>query len=118
LLAEIARTCRAVVMEVPLERNVSAARAGKRSAAAEIGHLQRLDRRSAREIVRGAGMSIASELEDPLPLRVQLFFAESARARVAATAKWAARASLHRLAPALARRLFTVHYACLCLPAC
>jgi hypothetical protein len=26
------------------------------------------------------------------------------------------RASLHRLAPPLARRLFTVHYACLCLP--
>jgi hypothetical protein len=27
------------------------------------------------------------------------------------------RAGLHRLAPPLARRLFTVHYACLCVPA-
>jgi hypothetical protein len=30
--------------------------------------------------------------------------------------KWAARAALHGVAPPLARRLFTVHYACLCLP--
>src|SRR5205807_9724666 len=95
LLAEIARTCRAVVVEVPLERNISAARAGKRSGAAEIGHLQRLDRRAARQIVRSAGLAIAAELEDALPLRAQLFFADSAGARVAATSKWAVRASLH-----------------------
>ncbi len=36
--------------------------------------------------------------------------------RARAGAKRALRTCLHRLAPGLARRLFTVHYACLCLP--
>ncbi len=44
LLAEVARVCAAVVVEVPLEANMSARRAGKREHAAEVGHLQRLDR--------------------------------------------------------------------------
>ncbi len=44
LLSEVARACRAVVVEVPLEANWSARRAGKREHAAEVGHLQRLDR--------------------------------------------------------------------------
>lgn len=116
LLREVARACRAVVVEVPLEANWSARRAGKREHAAEVGHLQRLDRRAMREIVARAGLSIAAELEDPLPLEVHRFFADTPRQRAAARARWAVRAGLHRLAPALARRLFTVHYACLCLP--
>lgn len=116
LLREVARACRAVLVEVPLEANWSARRAGKREHAAEVGHLQRLDRRAIREIVARAGLSIAAELEDPLPLEVHRFFATTARGRAAGTAKWAVRASLHRLAPPLARAAFTVHYACLCLP--
>jgi SAM-dependent methyltransferase len=115
LLAEVARTCRAVLVEVPLEANLSARRAGKREHAAEVGHLHRLDRRAARQIVARAGLQIACELEDPLPLTVQRFFATGARGRAQATVKWATRASLHRLAPQLARRLFTVHYACMCV---
>src|ERR1700689_401124 len=47
LLTEVARACRAVVVEVPLEANLSARRAGKREHALEVGHLQRLDRRAA-----------------------------------------------------------------------
>ncbi|HEX3451778.1 MAG TPA: class I SAM-dependent methyltransferase [Solirubrobacteraceae bacterium] len=117
LLAEVARVCRAVVVEVPLEANLSARRSAKREHAAEVGHLQRLDRAAARAIVQRAGLDIASELEDPLPLSVQRFFASSARARAAASVKWALRSGLYRLAPAPARRLFTVHYACLCRPA-
>jgi SAM-dependent methyltransferase len=117
LLAEAARACGAVVMEVPLEANLSARRASKREHASEVGHLQRLDRGAAREIVALAGMRIAFELEDPLGLSAQLFFATTPLARARATTKWALRAGLHRLAPGLARRLFTVHYACLCLPA-
>ena len=105
-----------MLVEVPLEANWSARRAGKREHAAEVGHLQRLDRQAVREIVAGAGLSIAAELDDPLPLQVHRFFADTPPQRVAASAKWAARAGLHRLAPALARRVFTVHYACLCLP--
>lgn len=116
LLAEVARVCRVVALEVPLEANWSARRAGRRAHAAEIGHLQRLDRRATRALVSRAGLSVACELDDPLPRGVQLFFASGARARALATAKWALRSGLHGLAPALARRLFTVHYACLCLP--
>jgi SAM-dependent methyltransferase len=115
LLAEVARVCGAVVVEVPLEANVSARRAGKREHAAEVGHLQRLDRDAARAIVARAGLQIAGELEDALPLSVHRFFATSARASAQGTAKWAIRSSLHRVAPDLARRLFTVHYACLCV---
>jgi SAM-dependent methyltransferase len=116
LLAEVSRACRTVVLEVPLESNWSARRAGRRARAAEIGHMQRLDRGAARATVSRAGLSVACELEDPLPREVLLFFAASPRARALATAKWALRNGLHRLAAPLARRLFTVHYACLCVP--
>ncbi len=116
LLREVARACRAVLVEVPLEENISAKRASKREHADEVGHLQRLDRTAAREIVARAGLQIACELEDPLPLAVHRFFAVTPSARALATAKWTVRAGLHRLAPGLARHLFTVHYACLCLP--
>ncbi len=44
LLAEVARVCRAVLVEVPLEDNLSAKRASKREHAEEVGHLQRLSR--------------------------------------------------------------------------
>jgi SAM-dependent methyltransferase len=117
LLAEVARACRAVVLEVPLEANLSAGRARKREHAAEVGHLQRFSRTGAREIVARAGLCVAGELEDPLPLAVHRFFAAGRRARALAGAKWAVRAGTHRLCPPLARGLFTVHYACLCLPA-
>jgi SAM-dependent methyltransferase len=116
LLAEVARAARAVVVEVPLEDNLSARRASKREHANEVGHLQRLSRDGARLIVARAGLRVACELEDTLPLAVHRFFAATPPARATATAKWALRACLHRLAPGLARRLFTVHYACLCLP--
>jgi SAM-dependent methyltransferase len=115
LLAEVARACDAVLVEVPLEANLSARRAAKREHAAEVGHLQRLDRDGVRWIVARAGLHIACELDDPLPPEVYRFFAMTSFARGVATAKWALRAGLHRLVPAAARRLFTVHYACLCL---
>lgn len=117
LLGEVARVCETVVFEVPLEANVSARRASKREHAQEVGHLQRLDRDAARGIAARAGLSVAAELEDPLPLAVHRFFAQGAPARLRGTAKWALRSSLHRLARPLARRLFTVHYTCLCVPA-
>lgn len=116
LLAEVARVARAVVFEVPLEDNVSARRPAKRVHAEEIGHLQRLSRESARRIAGAAGLTIAAELQDALPLEVHRFFADGRLARGAATAKWAARAGTERFAPALARRAFTLHYAALCVP--
>jgi SAM-dependent methyltransferase len=114
LLAETARACARVVVEVPLEGNVSARRASKRALSGEVGHLQRLDRAGARALAASAGLRIQAELEDALSLRVQLFWAATPAARTRGAAKWALRASIHRAAPALARRLFTVHYACLC----
>lgn len=117
LLAEVARACRAVVVEVPLESNWSARRGVKREHAAQVGHLQRLDRDTVRAFVARAGLSIAAELDDPLPLEVHRFFATSPREQAAGTLKWAVRAGVHRLAPGLAHRAFTLHYACLCLPA-
>ncbi len=116
LLREIARACGAVLVEVPLEANVSAQRSSKRAHAAEVGHLQRLSRADVHELVRRAGLRIVAELDDALPLAVHTFFATSPPQRARATAKWSLRASAHRIAPALARRLFTVHYACLCVP--
>jgi SAM-dependent methyltransferase len=116
LLIEVARACEAVLVEVPLEANLSARRAVKREHASEVGHLQRLDRKAVRQMVARAGLRIACELEDPLPAAVQRFFASTASARAAASAKWALRTGIHKLAPALARRAFTLHYACLCLP--
>lgn len=114
LLAEVARVCGVVVVEVPLEANLSARRASKREHAAEVGHLQRLDRSAARAIVTGAGLQIAAELEDSLPRSAHTFFATSTSARARAGAKWALRSALHRLARPLALRLFTVHWAALC----
>jgi SAM-dependent methyltransferase len=115
LLAEVARACRTVLVEVPLEANWSARRRVKREHATEVGHLQRLSRAAAREMVTRAGLRIACELEDPLPLTAHRFFATNRSARMTATGKWALRAGLHRLSPAAARRLFTMHYACLCV---
>jgi SAM-dependent methyltransferase len=117
LLAEAARACAAVLVEVPLEQNLSARRASKRAGAAEVGHIQRLDRDAVHAIARRAGLRVVAELDDPLPRSVHRFFAASAAQRARADAKWATRASLAALAPALARRVFTVHHACLCLPA-
>jgi SAM-dependent methyltransferase len=116
LLAEVARACAAVLVEVPLEANLSARRAVKRERAGEVGHLQRLDRSTVRQTVARAGLTIACELDDPLPAAVHRFFASTTSARAAASAKWALRAGIHRLAPGLARRAFTLHYACVCLP--
>jgi SAM-dependent methyltransferase len=116
LLAEIGRVCEAVIVEVPLEDNLSAKRAGKREHAREVGHLRRLNRDSARAIVSQAGLRVACDLDDPLPLAAHRFFAETPAAKLAAACKWGTRRGLHLLAPPLARRLFTVHYACLCLP--
>jgi SAM-dependent methyltransferase len=116
LLAEVTRVCRAVLVEVPLEANLSARRAGRREQSAEVGHLQGLDRAAVRGIVEGAGLYVVGELQDPLPLEVHRFFAKTPPARTAAAMKWAVRAGVDRIAPALARRLFTVHYAALCLP--
>ncbi len=111
--AEAARVAHEVLIEVPLEDNRSAARPAKREEAASIGHLHFFSRAAVRELVTSAGLEIQAELTDPLPRAHHAFFASGARARAAASAKWAVRAGLHRVAPRTAETLFTVHYAVL-----
>ena len=113
LLREAARLAPAVLVEVPLEANRSAARPTKRAEAARIGHIQFLDRAAVRSLVAGAGLTVAAELSDPLPYAHHAFFAASRAARARAAVKAGVRRALWRPAPRVAERLFTVHYACL-----
>jgi SAM-dependent methyltransferase len=117
LLREAARACRALVVEVPLERNASGGRAVKRSSSEEIGHVQALDRAAVRRLVEGAGLRVAADLLDPLPREVHTFFAESPVDQARGLAKAAVRRGLFRVSPAVAERAFTLHYACACVPA-
>ena len=117
LLAETARACGTVIVEVPLEANLSARRGSKREGADEIGHLQRLDRAEVAAFVRDAGLRIAADLSDPLTFAAHSFFATSASARAGALAKAGVRRTIFRASRRAAERVFTVHYACACVPA-
>ena len=116
LLREAARVARAVIVEVPLERNLSGARSVKRSQSEEIGHLQALDRDAVRALAAEAGLSVAAELLDPLPAAVHTFFADSTVDRARGLAKAVVRRTLFRVSETAAERAFTLHYACACVP--
>jgi SAM-dependent methyltransferase len=113
LLAEAARVARFVLVEVPLEDNRSASRPAIRAEAARIGHLHAFDRTAVRSLVSGAGLRAVGELSDPLPRAHHAFFASTASARARASAKWALRTALWRIAPRGSERWFTMHYAVL-----
>jgi SAM-dependent methyltransferase len=116
LLAEIARVARhAILIEVPLERNLSARRPAAQAASEAAGHLHRFDRAHVRRLVAGAGWRVCEELLDPLPLAVHTFGARTAAQRIKGRAKWAVRAALTAV-PALGERLITLHYAVLATP--
>jgi SAM-dependent methyltransferase len=110
LLRETARVCRAVLVEVPLEDNLSARRPGKAAEARRIGHLQRFSRADVHRLAAAAGLRVERELSDALPLEVHRFHGGG-------RAKWAIRAGTLSAAAPLARRLFTVHHAALLVPA-
>jgi SAM-dependent methyltransferase len=114
LLKETARVAPTVVVEVPLERSVSGRRSSRRALSAGAGHVQVLDRAAVRRLVRDGGLRMTGELMDPLPTAVHLFFAETRSERLAARARSAVRRAAFAASPALAARLFTVHYACAC----
>lgn len=116
LTRELLRVGRAVVIEVPLEANLSARRPAARAASEGVGHLHRFDRRAIRALVTGAGGRVAAELLDPLPRAVHTFGAESAQQRLKGEAKWALRAGAAAV-PSLGERLITMHFAVLALPA-
>ena len=114
LLREAARACRAVILEVPLERNLSGRRAPKREVSEAIGHVQSLDRELVKQLVADAGLRIEADLLDPLPAEVHTFFADTPAGRARGLAKAAARRSLFRASSSLAERTFTLHYCCAC----
>ena len=106
IVAELARIARHVVVEVPLEANRSARRPAKRAEALRIGHVQAFSRADVHALLAGAGLRVLADLSDALPREHHTFFGDSA-------VKWAVRAAAHRVAPRLAERAFTVHYAAL-----
>jgi SAM-dependent methyltransferase len=112
LMAEMARASKAVVIEVPLEDNLSARRPAGRVASEGVGHLQRFDRAEIRQLVRDSGLEIRGELIDPLPRSVHTYWAESRSARLRGTAKWALRRAVAAVPP-IGVRLVTMHYAVL-----
>ncbi|CAN5479085.1 hypothetical protein BH20ACT18_BH20ACT18_12210 [soil metagenome] len=114
LLAETARACRAVIVEVPLELNLSARRASKRGGAAEVGHVQDFDRASARALATDWGFEVLAELGDPLAREVHTFVADTPAARFRGSAKAAARHAVFSASQGAAERLFTIHYAYFC----
>jgi SAM-dependent methyltransferase len=116
LLQELARVGRCVIVEVPLEANLSARRPRARAASRAAGHLHRFSRRDIRRLVGGAGLEIHADLDDPLPLAVHLFDATSLADRLRAYVKWAVRATVARV-PAVGERLITLHYALVAMPA-
>src|SRR4051812_29477353 len=97
LLRETARVARALIVEVPLERNLSGARGGKRSESEAIGHLRALDRSAARATVERAGLRVVAEVLDPLPAEVHTFFADTPGERARGLAKAAVRRGVFAL---------------------
>jgi SAM-dependent methyltransferase len=110
LVRELARIGHAVIVECPLEANLSARRPGARAASKAAGHIQRFSRDQLRSLVREAGLEIRAELSDPLPLAVHMFGRDSASARLIGYAKWATRSVIGHI-PIAGERLITLHYA-------
>lgn len=116
VLAETARVCRRVVLEVPLEDNLSGRRRSRAALASAAGHLDPLSRAEVGRIIDAAGLRRLRELTDALPREVHRFFARTPAQELRADVRWLARAGLHRVAPRAAGRLVTLHYAVLCGP--
>jgi SAM-dependent methyltransferase len=110
LTRELLRAGRVVVLEVPLEANLSARRPAARAASEGVGHLHRFDRAQIRRLVAAAGGEVRAELLDPLPLAVHRFGAVTPRQQAAGMAKWAMRRALAAVPP-VGERAFTMHYA-------
>jgi len=117
LVTEMARVAaRAVIVEVPLEANLSARRPAARAASEGVGHLHAFDRAQIRAYAQAAGLRPRAELADALPRAVHAFGATTPAARAKGTAKWAIRAGLTALPGHVADRLFTLHYALIATP--
>jgi SAM-dependent methyltransferase len=109
LLREMRRvSANLVFVEVPLEHNVAAHRAGAVARSLAAGHVQKFSRRSVGALLTDAGLEPRASLVDPLPRVVRVF----QDGPLLGSAKWAIR-TLLALPPGLAERVMTVHYAVL-----
>jgi SAM-dependent methyltransferase len=116
LVDELLRVSRrALLIEVPLERNLSARRPAARAASEAAGHLHRFDRAHMRRMIARRGWKIRAELVDPLPAAVHTFGAETPGARARGGLKSLVRSGL-TLWPPLGERLITLHYAVIATP--
>lgn len=116
LVGELLRVARrALVIEVPLERNLSARRPGARAASEAAGHLHRFDRAAIRRMLSDSGWMVRAEVLDPLPMAVHAFEADTVTAQAKARLKWLIR-SAAAACPPLAERLITLHYAVIATP--
>jgi len=116
LLREAARVCRALVVEVPLEDNRSASRPAAARGREELGHLHRFSREDVSALAKSAGLEVRADVADPLPREIHSFWADTAGARARALVKAATRRGLFIVAPRVAERAFTLHYAALLTP--
>lgn len=112
---EMMRVGRVVIVEVPLERNLSARRPAARRASEAAGHVQRFDRIAIRRLVDDAGWQVRGEVVDPLGLGVHTFGREALAARAKGAGKWAVRRALAAV-PAVGTRIVTMHYAVIATP--
>jgi SAM-dependent methyltransferase len=115
LLREMMRVARVVVVEVPLERNLSARRPAARAASAAAGHVRRFGRADVCRLVTDAGWHLRGEIVDPLGLPIHLFDRRTRTARAKGIVKWAVRRAL-AVWPALGTRMVTMHYAVVATP--
>lgn len=116
LLREVLRVARAAVIEVPLERNLSARRPAARALSEAAGHLHRFRSADIRAMLAGAGWRVQDEIFDSLPRAVHAFGRDSVIGHATGYAKWAARAALGA-SPVIGERMITLHYAVLAIPA-
>jgi SAM-dependent methyltransferase len=116
LLREMLRVARAAIVEVPLERNLSARRPAARVASEAAGHLHRFTARRIRAMIADAGWRVEGEIFDPLPPAIHAYGRGTRFGKAKGYAKWAVRATL-AASPALGQRMITLHYAAIALPA-
>jgi SAM-dependent methyltransferase len=114
VLREAGRLARHAVVAIALEDTAAARRGAYRRKAAQIGHVQRFDRDSARSLLEEAGLDVLAETVTPPPIAHRTFWSDGRLERAKAYAGGGARVGLWRLSPVLSGRLFAVDYTCLC----
>ena len=106
MLYEAARIAPYVFVEVPLELH---ARAPKDYVVDDLGHINKYNATAIRHLVQSCGYEVLAAETTCVSLETVQFFERSAKRR----AVWEVKARLLKVAPPLARNLFTYHEALL-----